>query len=338
MQIGCVHIWPPKYTTLSIKDIQIAPNGSGITDIEGGVDITVADAENKVGLTITQNDVTNNPNALSITNAGSGKDLQIENTMSGGFGVEVDLYHNSASPADFDESNILFSFKDDASNKTTFAKITAFADDVSNGTEDGSLSFSTIRNGVLTNTLLIDSSVNGIKVGSSAVGAGVVSSNGNQDLILRTGNATTGNITITDGASGNIGLNPNGTGRVQANAVNIPTVSSTDTFTNKRITKRVTSETSSATPTVNSDNTDIHRITALALAITNMSTNLTGTPTHGQTLIYEITGTAARAITWGTSFEASTVALPTTTVTTAMLMVGFSWNSATSKWRCIAVA
>ena len=58
----------------------------------------------------------------------------------------------------------------------------------------------------------------------------------------------------------------------------------------------------------------------------------------GQTLWIAITGTAARAITWGTSFEASTVALPTTTVTTNRLDVGFVWNSATSKWRCIASA
>lgn len=113
----------------------------------------------------------------------------------------------------------------------------------------------------------------------------------------------------------------------------------TQTLTNKRITPRVTSEASSATPTVNSNNSDIHRITALATAITNASTNLTGTPTHGQKLIYEITGTATRAITWGTSFEASgNVPLPTTTSGTVMLMVGFSWNSATSKWRCVGVA
>ena len=114
--------------------------------------------------------------------------------------------------------------------------------------------------------------------------------------------------------------------------------SSTNTLTNKRINPRVTSETSSATPTINTDNTDIHRITALAVDITSMTTNLSGTPTHGQKLIIEITGTAARAITWGASFEASTATLPTTTVTTAMLSVGLIYNSATSKWRCVAVA
>ena len=47
------------------------------------------------------------------------------------------------------------------------------------------------------------------------------------------------------------------------------------------------------------------------------------------------TGTAARAITWGTSFEASTIALPTTTVTTARLDVAFIYNTVSSKWRCV---
>jgi len=120
--------------------------------------------------------------------------------------------------------------------------------------------------------------------------------------------------------------------------VAVPTISSTNTLTNKRVTPRVTSEASSATPTINTDNCEIHRITALAVAITSMSTNLSGTPTHGQPLTIEITGTAARAITWGASFEASTTPLPTTTVSTDMLAVGFKWNSATSKWRCLAVA
>ena len=112
----------------------------------------------------------------------------------------------------------------------------------------------------------------------------------------------------------------------------------TATLTNKRITKRTGTTTSSATPTINTDNYDMYLITAQTEAITSFTTNLSGTPTEGQTLWIAITGTAARAITWGTSFEASTVALPTTTVTTARLDIGFVWNTVTSKWRCIAAA
>ena len=66
--------------------------------------------------------------------------------------------------------------------------------------------------------------------------------------------------------------------------------------------------------------------------------SLTGTPVNGQKLWIAITGTGAIAITWGASFESSTVTLPTTTVTTNRLDVGFVWNVATSKWRCVATA
>ena len=38
--------------------------------------------------------------------------------------------------------------------------------------------------------------------------AGTVQSNGDYDLVLKTGNSTTGSITITNGANGNITLAP----------------------------------------------------------------------------------------------------------------------------------
>jgi hypothetical protein len=110
----------------------------------------------------------------------------------------------------------------------------------------------------------------------------------------------------------------------------------TQTLTNKRITKRSGTTTSSATPTINTDNYDFYSLTAQTEAITSFTTNLSGTPTEGQKLWIAITGTAARAITWGTSFEAGAVALPTTTVSTTRLDVGFVWNTVTSKWRCMA--
>lgn len=114
-------------------------------------------------------------------------------------------------------------------------------------------------------------------------------------------------------------------------------LSYTGTFTNKRITPRITSITSSATPTINTDNCDCVTITALAAAITSMTTNLSGTPTNFQKLVIRIkdNGTA-RAITWGSSFEAKGVALPTTTVISKVLTVGFIYDTVTSKWGCVA--
>lgn len=120
---------------------------------------------------------------------------------------------------------------------------------------------------------------------------------------------------------------------------NISFPSKTETLTNKRITPRVLAITSSATPTINTDNCDAVTITAQAEAITSMTTNLSGTPTNFQKLMIRIkdNGTA-RAITWGASFEAKGVALPTTTTAGKVSTIGFVYDTVTSKWGCVAVA
>jgi hypothetical protein len=94
----------------------------------------------------------------------------------------------------------------------------------------------------------------------------------------------------------------------------------------------------SATPAINTDLYDMVVITAQSVAITSFTTNLTGTPVNGQKLWISLTGTTAIAITWGASFESSLATLPTTTVSTNRLDIGFVWNVATTKWRCVAVA
>lgn len=120
------------------------------------------------------------------------------------------------------------------------------------------------------------------------------------------------------------------------NTSTLTTLTGTQTLTNKRITVRTGTTTSSATPTINTDNVDAYHLTAQAVDITSFTTNLSGTPTDFQKLIISITGTGARAITWGSSFENGPVALPTTTTSTQRLDVGFIWNAVTSKWRCMA--
>jgi hypothetical protein len=209
-------------------------------------------------------------------------------------------------------------------------------------TGSGTGSFAaTIANSAVTYAKIQNVSATSRVLGRITAGAGAVEelTGANIKTIAELTSSDTPQFTgIELGHATDTTLSRSAAGVLAVEGVVIPSISSTNTFTNKRITPRVTSEASSATPTINTDNSDIHRVTALTEAITSMTTNLSGTPTHGQSLIVEITGTAARAIAWGTSFEASTVALPTTTVTTAMLSVGLKYNSATSKWRCLAVA
>ena len=111
----------------------------------------------------------------------------------------------------------------------------------------------------------------------------------------------------------------------------------TDTLTNKRITSRIKTFTSDATPDIDSDDYDAVTITALAAAITDV--NVTGTPTNFQHLMFRIKDNGTeREIAWGSDFEASGVALPDTTVAGKTLLVGFIYDSVDSKWACEATS
>ncbi len=100
---------------------------------------------------------------------------------------------------------------------------------------------------------------------------------------------------------------------------------------------RVVSISSSATPTIDTDSYDFVDITALATNITSMTTNLSGTPVNMQKLIVQIKDNGvARTITWGASFVADGVALPSTTVAGKRLKVGFLYQTSVSKWGCVA--
>ena len=176
-----------------------------------------------------------------------------------------------------------------------------------------------------------DSTISRVSAGVLAVEGKNIALNGTSEVL------TTGTIEL--GAASDTTLSRVSAGVIAVEGVTVPTISSTNTFTNKRFTPRITTITSSATPTINTDNCDAVTITALAAAITSMTTNLSGTPNNFDTLIIRIKddGTA-RAITWGTGFEAKGVALPTTTVISKVLTVGFIYDSVTSKWGCVASA
>lgn len=96
---------------------------------------------------------------------------------------------------------------------------------------------------------------------------------------------------------------------------------------------RIRVQASTATLTPDVDTYNYERVTAQTTGITIAAP--TGTPSDGEGLLIEITGTAARAITWNAAFEANSqysLALPATTVTTKTTFVTFAWSTARSKW------
>lgn len=166
--------------------------------------------------------------------------------------------------------------------------------------------------------------------------AGLLTTNGN--FSIGVSNALTAG-TIELGNASDTTLSRSAAGVIAVEGVVIPSISSTNTFTNKRVTPRVGSTGSSATPTINTDDYDTYSITALAANITSFTTNLSGTPTNFQKLIIRIKddGTS-RTIAWGASFASRGAVLPTATTISKVLSVGLIYNTVTSTWDCIAVA
>lgn len=145
--------------------------------------------------------------------------------------------------------------------------------------------------------------------------------------------------TIELGNASDTTVSRSSAGVIAVEGVVVDTISATNTLTNKRVTPRKTTITSSATPTINTDNCDAVTITALATAITSMTTNLSGTPVDFDPLVirFKDDGTG-RSITWGTSFEDAGGTLPTTTTASKILTVGFVYNSVAAKWDCVSSA
>lgn len=164
-----------------------------------------------------------------------------------------------------------------------------------------------------------------------------------KDDTIVLGTDTSGTLPVNEGGTGANTLTGilKGNGTSAFSAVTAPSgdivgTSDTQTLTNKRITARVQSVTSSATVTPNADSDDMVVITAQAAGLTFASPS--GTPTQGQRLLIRIkdNGTA-RSITWNAVYRAIGVTLPTTTVISKTHYIGLIYNSTDSKWDALAV-
>ena len=140
-------------------------------------------------------------------------------------------------------------------------------------------------------------------------------------------------ITSITGLTTDLTIAQGGTGASTLAGASIPTYTSTNTFTNKRITQRVVTTANDATAEIDIDITDVYELSAIA---DDTTFTLTGTPTDGQKLIvrFKDAGTT-KALTW-TGFTAVGITLPTTTVVSKWHLVGCIYNLGATTWDAVA--
>lgn len=128
-------------------------------------------------------------------------------------------------------------------------------------------------------------------------------------------------------------------GVLAVEGVVIPSISSTNTLTNKFITPQLQSVADAGgTFTPISITNDMGIATALSQATTIAAPS--GSPVQGESLIIRLKDNgSARALTWNAIYRAgTTVTLPTTTTLSKTLYCGFKYNSTDTKWDLLAYA
>jgi len=153
----------------------------------------------KLATTATGIDVTGGFTATdgsTITTADNTIQLELISTDADNLsGSILSLYRNSASPADDDNVGQLeFHGKNDANQKVLYADIQAVVDDVTDGTEDGSLKIRTAGDGGFRNRM--DFGPTEIRVNASSV-----------DLDFRIQSDTLTHAFFVQGSDGNVGIN-----------------------------------------------------------------------------------------------------------------------------------
>lgn len=247
-----------------------------------------------------------------------------------------------ATPAANDEIYVSFNLNSSTGVTRETGRITSKATTVTNTSETANMKFSIISAGSLIGVMqaqaggLTPTVDDGTALGTTSLNF--------SDLFLATGaviNYANGNVAITHTS----GILTIGTGTLKIttptnNTTSVVTVDGTQTITNKRNQARIISAASYTTDTGTSldvSTCDIFVVTAQAGAL--LFNSPSGTPVQGEKLMIRIkdNGTA-RALTYNAIFRASSdLALPTTTVLSKTLYMGFIYNSTDTKWDLLSV-
>lgn len=198
-----------------------------------------------------------------------------------------------------------------------------------------------------TPTALVGTNITGT---ASGLTAGNVTTNANlTGAITSVGNATSlgsfSSASLAAAVTGEtgtgalvFGTSPDFTTGLTLGGVAIPTISSTNTFTNKFITPQLQSVADAGgtfTPVALTN--DMAIATALSQATTIAAP--TGSPVQGENLVIRLKDNGTpRALTWNAIYRVVGQTLPTTTVTSKTVYVGCKYNSTDTKWDVLAVA
>ena len=110
--------------------------------------------------------------------------LRVENSTNSASNAVLELRGNNSTRADNDEIYVSFKLDNDAGEETEFARITAEANDVSNGSEDGEIRFSVMKSGTLTEVWNINSSTSGATTMDMGVDSFTIGTGADTDVTL----------------------------------------------------------------------------------------------------------------------------------------------------------
>ena len=190
-------------------------------------------------------------------------------------------------------------------------------------------------NGTIPNTALLTDASGNLSWSTDPIGNVIgVASSADSEIALFNG---TGGKTIKRATGTGVAIVTSGVLSTKTNPTGaFVGESDTQTLSAKRIDPRVTSTTSSATPTPNVANEDVYILTALAVNATFGSP--AGPPVQSTKLLIRVKDNATpRTLAWNAIYRAVGVTLPTTTTANKTLYVGCVYNSTDTKWDVIAV-
>lgn len=113
-------------------------------------------------------------------------------------------------------------------------------------------------------------------------------------------------------------------GVMAVEGVTVPTISSTSTFTNKRVNPRTASSTTSATLTPDLSSANVYFRTTQTEALTIEAP--TGTPVIGETILIYVDSAGAQTLTMNATYKAFGAAFPATTTAGKTLMISAQYN------------